>query len=350
MSWRGVIALTSLFLSTGCGDRPGKAASSLHLAVDAEIAQLLPGLETLQFEGPAVGETLAKLNSSYEEWCAAPGKATGLMRDLTEQERKALKADDFALRTRLGCSAWYALTDQSAERDFAYTRNQIDAGLRQSANCVSVGFMQPYLMAVQLDCAQLTVVDLGFRTLYLHAVLLPLLTAADFAGIDSVLTQFEKTTGVSFNAVCESSGVARCKIALMAFAEKYRSRLKATLLLSPLAKFRAEVGSMPTVIYMSNVPDPHFTSAEEFTELQKNLAGSGDKLYAIYHQAESTNFGVYELASGKIRTVCADAFVVSQAGRYSKDRCTYYPPSRRAFTTYFDNASENKAEKKVCQF
>ena len=107
---------------------------------------------------------------------------------------------------------------------------------------------------------------------------------------------------------------------------------------------------MPTVIYMSNVPDPHFTSADEFTELQKNLAGSGDKLYAIYHQAESTNFGVYELASGKIRMVCADAFVVSQAGRYSKDRCTYYPPSRRAFTTYFDNASENKAEKKVCQF
>jgi len=55
-----------------------------------------------------------------------------------------------------------------------------------------------------------------------------------------------------------------------------------------------------------------------------DLADSGDKIYAIYHQAESSNFGVYELVSGKIRTVCADAFVVSRAGRYSKDRCTYY--------------------------
>ncbi|MFZ5630230.1 MAG: hypothetical protein ACOY5B_13950 [Spirochaetota bacterium] len=343
-------ALVSSLLFAGCNEKTGKTGNSLRLNVDADIAALLPGLEALEYEGAAAADALAKLTGGYQKWCAAPGKATGLRRDLTAQEQKSLKADDFALRTRLGCSAWYALSDQSAERDMAYVRNHFDAGLQQGANCVSVGFMQPYLMGVQLDCAQITVVDLSFRTLYLHSVLLPLLTAAEFPGIDAVLLQFEKTTGVSLNAVCESTGAARCKIALMAFAEKYRGRLYSTLLLSPLAKFRAAVGPKPTIVYMSNVPDPHFTSAEEFTELRRNLSGSGDKLYAIYHQAESSNFGLYELASGKIRTVCADAFVVAQAGRYSKDRCTYYPPSRRSFTTYFDDASENRGEKKSCQF
>lgn len=343
-------ALVGLLLFAGCNEKSGKAGNSLRLNVDADIAALLPGLEALEFEEAAAADTLAKLNSNYQKWCAAPGKATGLRRDLTEQEQKALKADDFALRTRLGCSVWYALTDQSAERDMAYARNHFDAGLKQTANCVSVGFMQPYLMGAQLDCAQLTVVDLSFRTLYLHAVLLPLLTAPDFAGIDAVLEQLQKSAGVTLNEICENTGVARCKIALMAFAEKYRGRLKTTLLLSPLAKFRAVAGPTPTIVYMSNVPDPHFTSAEEFAELRKNLAGSGDRLYAIYHQAESSNFGMYELASGKIRTVCADAFVVAQAGRYSKDRCTYYPPSRRSFTTYFDDVSENRGEKQACRF
>ncbi|GAB4430829.1 MAG: hypothetical protein OHK0011_13570 [Turneriella sp.] len=345
-----IAALGSLLLFAGCSERTNKAGNALRLKVDAEIAAFLPGLDALEFEGATAADTLAKLHGSYQKWCAAPGKATGLKRELTEQERKALKADDFALRTRLGCSAWYVLSDEFAERDMAYVRNHFDAALKQKANCVSVGFMQPYLMGVQLDCAQITVVDLSFRTLYLHSVLLPLLTAAEFPGIDAVLSQFETTTGVSLDTVCETKGVARCKIALMAFAEKYRGRLKAQLVLSPLAKFRAAAGPAPTIVYMSNVPDPHFTSAEEFAELRQNLSGSRDKLYAIYHQAESSNFAVYELASGKIRTVCADAFVVSQAGRYSKDRCTYYPPSRRSFTTYFDDASENRGEKKACRF
>ncbi len=350
MNRRGILALAGIVIFGGCNEGKGKASTFLNLTVDAEIAQLMPGLDALQFEGAAAYETLAKLNNSYREWCTAPGKATGLKRDLTEQEYKALKADDFALRTRLGCSAWYALTDQSAERDFAYTRNQFDPGLKQTAHCISVGFMQPYLMGVQLDCGELTVVDLSFRTLYLHAVLLPLLTAADFPGIDSVLAQFEKTTGVNLSAVCEGSGVAHCKIVLMAFAQKYRGRLRANLQLSPLAKFRPAASGAIPIVYMSNVPDPHFTSAEEFAELRQNLSGSGGKIYAIYHQAESSNFGVYELEAGKIRTVCADAFVVSQAGRYSKDRCTYYPPSRRSFTTHFDEAAENRGQKKLCRF
>lgn len=344
-----VIAVFPL-LMIACGEKTSGGNASLRLEVDAEIGALLPGLDGGGFEGSAASATLAQLDTARKKWCEAPGKATGLKRDLTEAEQKALKADDFALRTRLGCSAWYTLSDVSADRDFAYARNHFDAGLRTPAHCVSVGFMQPYLMGTQLNCSDLTVVDLSFRTLYLHSVLLPMLTAPQFSGIETVLRDFQKTTGISITEICGSLGAGRCKIALMAFAEKYRGRLNVVLRLTPLSAFRAAVGPMPTVVYMSNAPDPHFMSAAEFAELRKNLAGSSDKIFAIYHQAESSHFGLYELASGKIHTVCADAFVVAEAGRYSKDRCTYYPPSRRSFTTYFDDASENRAQKKACEF
>jgi hypothetical protein len=82
----------------------------------------------------------------------------------------------------------------------------------------------------------------------------------------------QKTTGVSLNAVCGETGAVRCKMALMAFAEKYRGRLSASLLLSPLAKFRPGSEPTPTVVYMSNVPDPIFMSEQEFAELRKNFS------------------------------------------------------------------------------
>lgn len=335
-------------LSLGrCGEKSPQGAA-MHLLVDAEIAALLPGLDAGKWSGAESAAVLANLQANYANWCKTPQKQAGLKRDLTDEELRAFKANDVALRTRLGCSSWHVISDDNAERDMAYTRNHFDPALKSAAHCVSVGFMQPYLMGVQFDCATLTVVDLSFRTLYLHAVLLPLLTGTDFAGIDNALVRWEKETGASLAEVCAHYGFPRCKIALMAFAEKYRGKLPATLWLAPLSKFRA--GAEPTVVYMSNAVDPHFMNQQEFDTLRQHLAGSVERVYAIYHQAESSNFGLYELRAGKIHTVCADNFVVARAGRYSKDRCTYYPPSRRSFTTYFDDAAENRADKKTCQF
>ncbi|HRP69756.1 MAG TPA: hypothetical protein PLY93_09530 [Turneriella sp.] len=316
--------------------------------MDTEIVGLLPNLSPSM----TLSEALKEFNSlvaQSKKWCVNPTKEAGLRRNLTPQEQTKFAQNDLALSGLLGCNAWYTMTDRTPEIDIAYTRHTIDPSLSQGVQCVSVGFLQPYILAAHSNCDKLTVVDLSFRTLRLHALMLPLLTAKNFAGIDVVIETWEKQSGVKLSEVCTSYSLSRCKIELMAFAEKYRSGINVELTLSSLTHFKGDF-NQPTIFYSSNALDPNFTTADEFKKIQANWMTRTAPFYVIYHQAESSNFGVYKLTKQTIQKICADNFIVARSGHYSKDGCKYFPATRSEYTTYFDNAATNKEEKLPCRF
>lgn len=350
MPTKHIFAIGLFFLSccsfAACAKKQPHTQIAFH--ADAELAALLPGLADAQNPQQAF-EILQRLDTAREAWCASPAKATGLARDLTDAEKAAYARGDLALRAKLGCSAWYTMTDRTPEVDFAYARHHTDRALDKKVACVSVGFLQPYILATKFNCHSLSVVDLSFRTLRLHALIMPLLTAENFSGIDNVIATFEKSASVTLAELCRDYTLVRCKIELMAFAEKYRGRLDARLILAPIHRYKPEKNATATVFNASNAADPNFMSAEEFAALRQNLSQSPSPVVAIYHQAESTNFGVYEFRAGALKKICADAFVVARAGSYSKDGCKYFPPTSSSYKNYFDAAAANAADNLPCK-
>jgi len=329
-----------------CGKK--KPGTKIIFHADSELAALLPGLADAQTAQQTYA-ILQHLETAREAWCASPGKAAGLLRDLTDLEKAAFTRGDLALRATLGCAAWYAMTDRTPEVDFAYARHHADRTLDKELQCVSVGFLQPYILATKFNCGSLTVVDLSFRTLRLHTLMMPLLTAETFSGLDSAIAAFEKSAGVTLAELCRDYTLVRCKIELMAFSEKYRGRLDARLALAPIHRYIPEKNTTATVFNVSNAADPNFTSAKEFAALRQNLSQSTTPIVAVYHQAESTNFGVYEFKDGALRKICADAFVVARAGRYSNDGCKYYPATSSSYKNYFDATAANAADNLPCK-
>lgn len=343
-------ALILVFVFFGFLNACTRREAKVVFRADSELVGLLPGLSTADKPIAVALPALTALDEKRKQWCASPSAQSGLARDLTNAEKAALNRDDYKMRAVLGCGAWFQMTDKTPEIDLAYARNKVDSNLSLPLHCISVGFVQPYIMGTRLNCELLTVVDISFRTMRLHAILMPLLTAPDFHGIDAALSLFEEQSGVKVAEICGEYSLVHCKIYFMAFAERYRGRLNAVLNLTALHRFQPGTPDLKQVVFMSNAPDPNFMNAEEFTELRKNLGSLAQPVFAIYHQAESSHFGVYELAQGHVTKICADNFVVSQSGRYSKDRCTYYPPSRSSYSNYFDNAAVNADEKLPCKF
>ena len=246
-----------LFLIAACSKTAATHKTQISLSVSEENLALLPHLQK-EMVGESVAQALKKLDVAAQKWCVSPSKSTGLLRDLNAAETQAFKQNDLSLRGALGCSAWVKMTDRSPEVDFAYTRNAIDTRLKEPTHCVSVGFLQPYIMAAHFNCTSLTVVDFSFRTQRLHAELLPLLLGKNFPGIEATLEAWEKNTKTSLAEICADYSLSRCKIALMAFVEKYRTGLNVELVLSSLASYKP-TGNTTTVIYSSNALDPNFT-------------------------------------------------------------------------------------------
>lgn len=333
----GFIALTALSCKKAVSPQ---AQQSFSFSVDAELAKLLPDLAATN-EIEKLKKNLTSLNKKSQEWCKYPTMASGLSRELTPEEKAAFANGSLALRTVLGCDTWFTLTDKTPEVDFAFAQNAIDKSFEKPIDCVSVGFLQPYILGTVAHCASLTFLDVSFRTLYLHSVLLPLLTDKDFAGVDAALTRFESETKASMSEICNSYSLQRCKLVLMAFAAHHKTGLQAKFALSSLSRFKPQ-GENTVLLYMSNAIDPNFMPQEEFDTLKNNWSASKAHIVAVYHQADSTNFGVYSFEADALSTVCANQFIVSRSGTYSKDGCTYFPPSRTSYKTYFDAASSTK--------
>lgn len=333
----GLIALTALSCKKAVSSQ---TQQSFSFNADAELAKLLPELAVTK-DIEKLKKSLSSLNKKSQEWCKSPTMAAGLLRELTPEEKAAFSKGSLALRTVLGCDTWFILTDKTPEVDFAFAQNAIDKSFEKPIDCVSVGFLQPYILGSVAHCASLTFLDVSFRTLYLHSVLLPLLTAKNFAGVDAALASFESETKASMSEICNSYSIERCKLVLMAFAVRYKTGLQARFMLSSLSRFKVQ-GESTALVYMSNAVDPNFMPQEEFDTLKKNWSASKTHTMAVYHQADSTNFGVYSFEADALSTVCANQFIVSRSGTYSKDGCTYFPPSRTSYKTYFDAASSTK--------
>ncbi|MBX3723458.1 MAG: hypothetical protein KF713_16565 [Turneriella sp.] len=333
-----------LFLAflIGCG---GKTA--LKLTVAKNIRELLPIFSSDSYENKAILRVLDAAHAGKNAWCARPVIASGLGRELTAAERSAFDKHENGIMLRLGCEAFFHLNESEPEISMAYADEKMDVRQEAKHECISVGFVQPYVMAAGGRCSSLTIIDASFRTLRLHAVLLPMLLAEEFRGIDEVYSEFERATGMRIGELCGDRYAVRCKIELSRFVSANRGRLKVRLHLGEIQDFPfADIGDK-SMVYLSNAIDPNFMDKEEFLRLKTQLAkGNGNTV--VYHQADSENFGVYEFTGQEFRAICADDFIVSRKGRYTADRCKYIPGSTAKYVNYFDALAGKRPEK--CDF
>lgn len=220
----------------------------------------------------------------------------------------------------------------------------------EDKSCMSVGFSQVYLLGTQIQCKEITAIDVDWRILWAHYQfnqmfsqgknidynLLNIGWSADYNG---KINEIEPNIGIK--TFCYKSDTDKCAKAFKDFKNKYSEFRKVEMQLAFLHQLRLKAFYSTIVIYVSNALDPEYTSKEHFNEFINNISDQinyNQKVVVIYHGGGNRQFGVYEidkkhLGHVNVTTVCRDDFVWAN----------YYATRGQRYNTYLDDISINQS-------
>lgn len=310
------MAPSPLAKTTGCSDRPGAAyRAGLNAASDPYCTELLRG---------------RALESSARALFTAERAA----------EFIAGRHPDSLPSLIAGCRNFFEMNDLRPDRDFAAIRALYPEARFE---CYSVGLLQPYIMHSVLGCDELSMLDINWRILELHA---HILKAADSRALDTTAAvreslaefylKFPAMGGNRLNAplpaaierLCRPLQHDYCRTVLPAFQQKLAVHAPqfVQLQLSSLhdGRYRTPRENRLRVIFLSNAIEESYTSADEFRKFLSNLRESArapiqpDLL--IHHVGGWKLFGIYALyhepvtEEPRIATLCKDSYLSMSRG------------------------------------
>ncbi|MBX3721311.1 MAG: hypothetical protein KF713_05670 [Turneriella sp.] len=363
------ISVLSLTWAAACSRAPNK--TEIRLEISENHQKLFEDVKHATYDEADGLKLLGSLAEKSDGFCAdaikgkfSPGNF------LNVDAAKTAFADwdqSHFQSARLGCRNWYTMTDLHPEFDFSKINVTFNPRALQKFDCYAVGYLQPYIMAANLNCARLSIIDVDFRILKAHLDLLKAMRERTWTNLDQLFEKVKysfpagnKRKGnkhdidLTLSDLCGENSTRACAAALIRFMEKLPSLSEVNLVLSPLHEFKfpAKRDELISVFYTSNAFDPHFTSEAHFKEFMAKLrpiAESRDRV-VIYHQSEEKSFGVYQLTNeNTVTTVCADKFKNVVEGRYSADRCRYFPGKTTVYENYFDQLAKGRHPEKCSE-
>lgn len=264
------------------------------------------------------------------------------------------------------CRNWNSMTDIGTDYDFIKMNANSDREGQQGFDCYSVGFMQPYIMAANLKCARLNIVDADFRVIKAHLDFLNLARTRPQSDARALLnkihtgfpaTKSDKRTQrkkhLSLAELCGRNSETKCLHYLITFLEKFNKNMEVNLILTPLHEFSflPDRKRLESVFYTSNAFDPNNTSESEFELFLRSLKTKSQNAesFIIYHQAAEKKFGIYKIGKlGQISTVCADRYLAAAESRFSEGHQRAQLEQPEAYQTYFDKKSLNHHNGSEC--
>jgi hypothetical protein len=318
MQYMRKAALSILFF---CFWSACKKPPSARYKVSPQLASLVSlnsGREKFILNGE-----LAELCKGWPASLPAVGQK---LRQLKIPETYAGKSEQF-VATLAGCNAWYELTDKKPEKAFV----KVNAVLPENTavHCISVGFMQPWMMLANLNCERLTFIDISAHTLNLQAALVETMieSGRNFEAEEflnkrifpyATSRKILKPVGdqkLHSGDICADPQGASCLRSLAAAAKKIRSLKSVDFVLGAIqdiGELEIKPGSQ-AVFYLSNSIDEKFTTQAEFAALNKRYAqATAGKGLLLYHMASDSAFAVYRsISAEKTATVCSDRFMVT---------------------------------------
>lgn len=365
-----ILFLASVLLTTVsfCKRSPGQQKITLH--VSETHVKLFAGLTKHIYNATEAEATLNKISEQGDRYCSGMQTgnfaSAGFFNAGAAETTVKGREKDLYVSALSGCHNWYSMSDVAVEDDFIKI-NAVSNKLRRAAfDCYSVGFLQPYIMAANLNCTRLNIVDADYRIIKAHLDFLNLAKANPLSDPKALLSSlklgfpaglanknFQDKTPLSLAELCGKNTEIKCLHFLIQFLEKQGRISEINLMLTPLHEFSflPDQSRSEAVFYTSNAFDPHFTSENEFAQFMRGFDTNTEdsQRMVIYHQAEEKSFGIYKIGkAGQISTVCADRYLNVVAGRFSTDRCRYFPGKFTAYETYFDKKSVNHRLKNLC--
>lgn len=368
---RTILYYTLPFLLIACNtDTKSGAEQQITIHISETHLKVFNDLEKKIYSSTEAAAVLATMSEKGNRFCDdKPAEKTGAQTFLKAGGAAELAAEwpksNYAAMV-LGCRNWYTMSDMAVANDFIRINAESANTGRPAFDCYSVGFLQPYIMAANLNCNRLNIVDADFRIIKAHVDFLNLIKNKPTANIRALVSELKfsfaaggpaqqhATDGpLTIADLCGKNSETHCLHYLMTFVEKFSKIKEINLILSPLHEFRflPDKQRAVSVFYTSNAFDPNFTTEKQFEEFRTEsgkIAEDTARLI-IYHQSEEKSFGIYKLNKTlPVSTVCADKYRNVVASRYSPNRCRYFPGKTTEYDTYFDKISVNHQIKKYC--
>jgi len=342
-------------LVINCRQKP-----TLSLRIDSSVS----GLFTTSSGAPESQPPELKPAPALDELCAAWPKSQQKLNEFVGSKTAALaaaKRDPQFVATMAGCNSWYELTDRGIEMTFLKSQ-QFDLD-KNPVHCLSVGFLQPWVMLSQLNCERLTFIDLNPNLIRLQMKLVneifahvddfdfqAFIKASEFPfAISQKISKPVRNQTLELADICGDLGVDRCKELMKSAAKKLLRLSKVEFVLGPL---HTAVNSVETtgakgqaILYASNALDEKFMTEVEFNALLKVSAEKfTEKRSIIYHMASGKEFGIYEIGNNaQLQILCSDPYTMIPGFVY--DPC--FPKRPKPGPVEILNWADKMAQEKI---
>jgi len=225
-----------------------------------------------------------------------------------------------------GCQPWWILSDREIKKTFSQVASVL-GNHEHEIGCISVGFMQPWLMLGSLPCRTLTIIDVSPLTNLAHKEIYSLVKPNNVPiSLDEVLKKLHGMGLLLENSQKRSQGIyltvedicghdsSFCREAWLRALQRLTRLDRFEILRSPLHEAVSMMGSssIRPVFYLSNATDPSFTNQIEVGQLVRDFAQfSNQRGLLIYHMSSEPYFGIYRASGARPEVVCADRYLVS---------------------------------------
>ncbi|MFZ5629532.1 MAG: hypothetical protein ACOY5B_10420 [Spirochaetota bacterium] len=240
-----------------------------------------------------------------------------------------LSKDQRFIGTLAGCNSYFELTDMDLDKTFAKLREAYPE--KMQLHCISVGFLQPWIMVAEMHCTRLTVLDVNPHIIRMQQLLYQAMSAEGsnfnprkfleaqrfpFAVSKAIaIPQMDQV--LTAEDICASPRTEYCLDRLVTASGRLNSLQRVEFVRGALQDISQVMDSdgSDMVVYTSNALDPGFMSSEEFARFWRAFSDSiqaKKKGFLVYHMASSPSFGIYGASQNNgIQVFCSDRFIVT---------------------------------------
>jgi hypothetical protein len=277
------------------------------LYVSNSLKEIYPQLSSESYTGPELNSLFYKLNSDSNKIC-------NMVLNRYPKEQTFLNSfspklfdgsyNNILVKLIAGCHNFYKMNDINLKKVISKINNTFQETDR---SCYSVGFSQIYLLASNIGCKSISIIDIDWRILWAHYQvveslyykkyvdfgLLHINWSADFSGEVK-----EHEPKISINTFCYAIDKPYCIESFEKFPTLGNKLLELQLGHLHEIKINRHKNHNLVFIYLSNALDPEYTTQKDFEELLNNLKFEMNyiqEVIILYHGGGNDQFALYKL-------------------------------------------------------